>query len=114
MAAVAGIAALAVVLVQGAVEDTSDAIAAEHPRVRAAELEAAAITDRARGDLSVTAAQNHQGTVGPVNERFEPRCSQLAITYRGLDVVFVWHDAVVGNARPSGDAGEALCEVLHS
>ena len=114
VAAVAGLAALAVVLVQRAVEDTSEAIAAEHPRVKAAGLEAASITEEARGELSTVAAANDAAAVGSVNDTHNARCGQLAIIYRGLDLDFTWHDAVAGNARPTGDAGEAACEVTKS
>ena len=114
VAAVAGLAALAVVLVQGVVEDTSDAIAAEHPRIKAAELEAGSITEEARGELSAAASGNDPAAVGPINGTYSPKCGQLAIIYRGLDLDFTWHDAVAGNARPTGDAGEAACEVTKS
>ena len=114
VAAVAGLAALAVVLVQGVVEDTSDAIAEEHPRVKAAELRAASITAEARAELSTVASDNDAAAVGPVNEAYRSRCSHLAIIYRGLELDFVWHDAVVGNARPTGDGGDAFCEGVDS
>ena len=52
--------------------------------------------------------------VGPVNGAYRARCSQLAIIYRGLELDFVWHDAVVGNARPTGDGGDAFCEGVDS
>ena len=110
----AGLAALAVVLIQGAVEDTSDAIAAEHPRVKAAELEAGSITEEARGKLSAAASDNDPAAVGPINGTYRPKCGQLAIIYRGLDLDFTWHDAVAGNARPTGDVLEAACEVIDS
>ena len=111
-AAVAGLAALAVVLVQGNVEDVAESIGGEHPRITSAELEAATITDEARGELSVVGSQNDAAAVGPVNTNYSPKCSHLSIIYQGLDLGFVWHDAVAGNARPTGAATEAACEVV--
>ena len=110
----AGLAALAVVLVLGVVEDASDDIASQNPRVTSAELEAAEVTEDARGELSPTGSQNDAATVAPVNATYGPKCSQLAVIYQGLDLGFVWHDAVAGNARPTGTANEAACEVTKS
>jgi len=108
VAAVAGLAALAVVLVSAAISETAGDIAAEHPRHKAARLDADSITDKARAKLSATGPGNESS----LNDDYGTRCNQLAIIYRGLDLEFEWHDAVAGSPRPIGDADEASCEVV--
>ena len=113
-AAVAGIAALAVVLVQNQVEDTSADVAAEHPRRKAAEIAGEGITRDARSELSETAADNTADSVAAVNGGYGAKCGRLAITYRGLDLAFTWHDAVAGNPRPADGVTESLCNVTRN
>lgn len=110
-AAVGIFAALAVVLVQRTVDDTSAGIAGDRPRVRAAETAGGEITGDARAELSETAADNTASMVAAVNGRHGPRCDRLAISYAGLGLAFMWHDAVAGNPRPTGDVAESACAV---
>ena len=105
----AGLAALAVVLVQNQVEDTSLNIAEEHPRVKAAEVAGEQITREARGELSENGADNTADSVAVVNAHYGGKCDRLAINYRGLDMSFTWHAAVVNNPRPTNGATESLC-----
>ena len=109
VAAVAGLAALAVVLVQRQVEDTSLDIAAEQPRVKAAEVAGEQITREARQELSEDAAGNTADSVAVVNAHYGSKCDRLAINYRGLDLSFTWHAAVAGNPRPANGVTESLC-----
>ena len=112
VAAVAGLAALAVVLVSAAISETAGDIAAEHPRHKAARLDADSITDKARAKLSATDTENEPALVASLNDDYGTRCKQLAIIYRGLDLEFLWHDAEATSPRPIGDADEASCEVV--
>ena len=114
LAAVAGLAAVAVVVVQGAVEDTSEAIAAENPRITAAALEASSLTERARAELSPVGADNDAALVGTLNATYNEKCTKLAIVHGSLGLDFLWHSAEVGKPRPTGTAPAALCETVHS
>ena len=105
----AGLAALAVVLVQNQVEDTSLDIAEEHPRVKAAEVAGEQITREARWELSENGADNTADSVAVVNAHYGGKCGRLAINYRGLDMSFTWHAAVANNPRPTNGATESLC-----
>lgn len=112
LAAVAGLAAVAVVVVGGAVEDTSETIAAENPRRTAAVLEAASLTDRARSELSPVGADNDAALVDTLNATYNEKCVKLAIVYVGLGLDFRWHGAEAGKPRPTGAASAALCEAI--
>ena len=114
VAAVGIFAALAVVIVQGRVEDTASDIAEEQPRRKAAEVAGGRITREARAELSATAADNPAAVVDAVNGRYGGRCDRLAITYGGLGLAFTWHDAVAGKPRPAGDAAESACAVTET
>ena len=84
VAAVAGLAALAVVLVTRVVEDTSEQISGNSARVTAAELAAADLTRQARtagaGDNADTATEWNT-----LSDRFEDRCNQLEIIYGDIE-----------------------------
>ena len=91
VAAVAGLAALAVVLVSQVVSDTSEDIAGQSARLTAAQLAADGITDRA-SDLPATSVDE---LVKWVQQRrdFERRCERLTITYGDVDQIadVVWN-----------------------
>ena len=112
LGAVAGLAAVAVVLVQRAVEDTTESIVTENPRLTAASLEAASLTERARAELSPVGADNDAALVGTLNATYIEKCRQLAIIYVSLDIDFLWHRADAGKPRPTGATPEALCETV--
>lgn len=93
VAAVAGLAALAVVVVQNVVSDTSEQIAGQTARRTAAELSAQDITNDARDDVADVAAITPEAAER-INDEFEPKCDRLEIIYS--DVVGLeanWTDA---------------------
>ena len=92
VAAVAGLAALAVVLVQNVVRDTSEQIASNSARMTAAELEAADITEQAAAAVipigstattddgkTLAAAQDNAKTAA--NNKYGGRCDRMNIGY---------------------------------
>ena len=82
VAAVAGLAALAVVLVQNVVSDTSEQIAGSSARRVAAELHAADINDEARA-IATEGADAAAKTVhaGELSSIYRKKCQRLRITY---------------------------------
>ena len=78
VAAVAGLAALAVVLVQNVVSDTSEQIAGSSARKTAAQVAGSEITSRARADVPGTLSA--AGFTSQQAEHIED-CNRLKITY---------------------------------
>jgi len=77
VAAVAGLAALAVVLVQNVVDDTAEQIADSSARLTAAEIAATEITADAKRD-----ANGKSGTeLAGVESEARQKCERLRITY---------------------------------
>ena len=129
VAAVAGLAALAVVLVQNVVRDTSEQIASNSARMTAATLEAADITEQATsaaipgGGVAAT-PENAARTAAAkaANKKFGDRCTRMNI---GYNAVFRAADPVVeavwtgGKATATGTAtgwdtaagSNPLCEI---
>ena len=83
VAALAGLAALAVVLVQRVADDTAEQISASPARRAAAALAAVEVERRAR---AATAASPHTATWVDWERHFSARCARLAILYRDIDV----------------------------
>ena len=83
VAAVAGMAALAVVLVTRVVGDTSDQIAGQSARKTAAELASIQVTD------SALAAETEAGTdadkIAKVDAEFKRKCERLNLIYGDVD-----------------------------
>ena len=102
VAAVAGLAALAVVLVQNVVGDTSEQIAGSSARETAAKIAATTIMEDANRDASAQPAGAK--TWSDWMNHYTSKCRRLAITYgdAGIDVesTFVAH--------ASGTATEAI------
>lgn len=99
VAAVAGLAALAVVLVTRVVSDTSEDIAGQSARKTAATLAAQALTDEARA----TVAASNDDAVS-LNTEYKRKCNRLKITYvdvEGLDVL--WSTDVTVDNPVAGD-----------
>ena len=112
VAAVAGLAALAVVLVQNVVSETGEQIAGRSARLTAAQLAAEDVTTNARGKLSPTPSSNIQTFIDPINSTANRACRTLKITYGDAIEGATWTDADLTAARPTADTDTAaLCEV---
>jgi len=137
VAAVAGLAALAVVLVQNVVDDTAEQISGSNARITAAEVAAAQITSDARSNLppngsdaswtAGTELTNRQSKQEDVNSEYSSKCNRLSITYSDAGVNAAWSTVVTASgtatsARGSrsdtasdgsawGGQDEALCEI---
>ena len=86
VSAVAGLAALAVTLVTGSVEDTAEQIRSQSADIAAARISAQEITARARSAQAV-----EPGTLPSYDDdEFAGMCRRLAITYGSTGVVFQW------------------------
>lgn len=102
VAAVAGLAALAVVLVTRVVSDTSEDIAGQSARKTAATLAAQALTDEARAietDGATTALKD--ADAARLNTEYKRKCLRFDITYgdvEDLDVAWGHHDGTSFNA----------------
>lgn len=106
VAAVAGLAALAVVLVQNVVSDTSDQISGSSARRTAAQIAAADIKDDAVAARSTTAVN-----AGDVNDEYEPKCDRLEIIYGDVPVTVTWTDGVQAATTPFAWTTEPNCAV---
>ena len=95
VAAVAGLAALAVVLVQNVVDDTSEQISGSSARVTAAKVAAEAIVSDSASDAASQPADAK--TYGPWASYYTSKCNRLIITYgdAGISVTpnFTFHGA---------------------
>ena len=99
VAAVAGLAALAVVLVQNVVDETAEEIAGNSARETAARVAASRIeTDVAaeaidKAELDSGTDYKIPSTVsGPINSDAKSKCNRLAITYSDIGVEATWTD----------------------
>ncbi|MXV89598.1 MAG: hypothetical protein F4121_00405 [Acidimicrobiia bacterium] len=92
VAAVAGLAALAVTLVAGSVEDTAEQIRTRRTEIDAARMAALEITTRARS--ARTGAPRAPSSYD--DDRFAGMCRRLAITHGSAGVVAQW----VGDGKP--------------
>ena len=92
VAAVAGLAALAVVLVQNVVSDTSEQIAGSSARKTAAKIAAQKITADARAvDITVTNPVAAGDTLAvKANNKYKDRCNRLNIVYGDVEGIKVW------------------------
>ena len=116
VAAVAGMAALAVVLVTRVVGDTSDQIAGQSARKTAAELAAIQVTDSAVADLDALGAEptappaakaKHIADVAALDAEFKSKCDRLNLIYGdvdGLDVEYIANGTVAATPKPAGPA----------
>ena len=114
VAAVAGLAALAVVLVQNVVDETAEDIGGQSARGTAARVAAERITREARAALPAQNAAtltgddatNHRAAQNKVNEEYGSACDRLEINYGDIDdFESTWNPAVV--APGAGDIGAA-------
>lgn len=97
VAAVAGLAALAVVLVQNVVDDTAEEISGNNARVTAARVAADRINSDAIDEIVTTATTD--GSTPPkytatglanINSEFNSKCARLSITYSDAEVEGSW------------------------
>ena len=81
VAAVAGLAALAVVLVQNVVGGTAEQVESHSARQQAAELAATVLQDRWRSGAPADAADAER-----INQAYGRRCRQLGIIYSDIEL----------------------------
>ena len=108
VAAVAGLAALAVVLVQNVVDETAEQISGNNARLTAAQVAAQEITDDAKTANDVI--DNAEG---------KAKCERLKITYGDAltkeGKIVVWNKTKgdkTGNGDGADDAHDEFCEIL--
>ena len=92
VAAVAGLAALAVVLVQNVVSDTSEQIAGSSARKTAAKIAAQKITGDARA-VNITATtppKAGDALAVAANSKYKDKCHRLKIVYGDVEDIKVW------------------------
>ena len=85
VAAVAGLAALAVVLVQNVVSETSEQIAGSSARKTAAKIAAQKITTDARAVVT-----DDDDAAVAANSKYRDRCNRLNIVYGDVEGIKVW------------------------
>ena len=107
VAAVAGLAALAVVLVQNVVSETGEQIAGRSARLTAAELAAEDVTTNARGKLLADALSNTAPFISPINSTADRACRTLKITYGDAIASASWTDATALVVPPDATATDA-------
>ena len=81
VAAVAGLAALAVVLVQNVVGDTAEQIDSSDARQTAADLAVTSLAERWRAEVPTS-----QSEADEINRRYQQRCRQLGIIYDDISL----------------------------
>ena len=87
VAAVAGLAALAVVLVQNVVSDTSEQIAGSSARKTAAEVAAISVEEESKTlDAADVAPDGRFDTWAKWDNYFTAKCNRIGITYSDADV----------------------------
>jgi hypothetical protein len=95
VAAVAGLAALAVVLVQGVVGGTATDVAAHSARQQAADLATDALTQQARAQLP-----DSPDDAARINAVIGARCRRLAVIYADIELDFRFFEgAWAGSGR---------------
>ena len=104
VAAVAGLAALAVVLVQNVVDETAEQIGGSSARKTAARVAATSITSKAREDVpefeSADAAA--EANWNSMANEYEDACNRLEITYGDVDDLTVtWHEPDFPGTAPA-------------
>ena len=89
VAAVAGLAALAIVLVQGVVDDTAEDIRGSSARGQAALVAAQAVIDEARSVFIAGSfgSTNKFPTIADFTNYYDSKCRRLGITYSDADIV---------------------------
>ncbi|WP_419850507.1 hypothetical protein [Candidatus Poriferisocius sp.] len=105
VAAVAGLAALAVVLVQNVVDSTAEQISSSSARETAARVAAADVEQQAYTAAEALTADTDEAmanALSQVNLKYERLCNRLGITYNNVPgISFAWKDGL--NSTGSGD-----------
>ena len=100
VAAVAGLAALAVVLVTNVVGDTSEQISGQSARLTAARVAADELTTKARGEDPI--ADDDDDAADARNSKYKSDCNELKIIYGDVSgAEFIWSldiTVAVGNS----------------
>lgn len=113
VAAVAGLAALAVVLVQNVVDDTAEEISGNNARETAARVAADRIDADAREAIRNADSDNNATTLtvsapdlSNINSDFESKCERLAITYSDIEFEPQWTEfpSSIAVAHATADA----------
>ena len=106
VAAVAGLAALAVVLVQRVVSDTAEQISGSSARKIAARVAAQEVTDEARAeDATSDNDANDDMSAVSLNAEYKSDCKLIGITYGDVpDLTVIWHNDIEDAAKPTVDA----------
>ena len=81
VAAVAGLAAFAVVLVQDVVDSTAESVAAHSARLEAADLATVELTGRWRAESPTTQAE-----AAEINREYSLKCHKIGIIYNDVDL----------------------------
>lgn len=91
VAAVAGMAALAVVLVTNVISDTSEQVEGQSARRTAAELAAADIEDDAASETWAAGAARADSiaNMNAVNQEYEDKCERLRLIYGDVENLMV-------------------------
>jgi len=119
VAAVAGLAALAVVLVQNVVDETAEEISEGSARNTAAQVAAAQITSDARSDLPLN-GEDSRWTGAELNSReseqrnvdreYSSKCNRLEITYSDVGVDVTWNPVVLATGSSSRGSRSDLAD----
>lgn len=98
VAAAAGIAALAIVLVQGVVDDTAEDIRGSSARGQAALVAGQAIIDEAKADLDIAnfGTGNTYVLTTDYIQYFDSKCRRLGITYADAGITVTAQFALAG------------------
>ena len=100
VAAVAGLAALAVVLVQNVVDETAEEIAGSNARVTAARVAAARITSDAANEVVSQADPDNDKMANDafpterINADHKSKCDRLNITYSDVSLQAEWTNSL--------------------
>ena len=105
VAAVAGLAALAVVLVQRVVGDTSEQIAGSSARKTAAQIAAAEV--QAAADRDSASQPDDAKTYGPWASYYTTRCNRIKITYSDVADIAVTPNFTFATVVSTADVTEA-------
>ena len=107
VAAVAGLAAVAVVAIQDTIGGTAQRIESHSARLQAADLAANQIEDRWRAQKP-----NDDAHAKRINDRYRPRCRQLAVIYADVLVGVEATDGLTKAGKPGQWDGTPYCVLV--
>ena len=97
VAAIAGLAALAVVLVQNVVDQTAEQIESSDARQTAASLATTELEQRWKNELPTT-----QGEANEINRKYRTRCRHYATIYADISLTIVSKDGIFDQVNNTG------------